>query len=111
MVAWIGICSIIILTIVPANDRPTLTEEWLGETAGHLVDHVLAFSLVSAAFVIGYCRFLFAWLLSLAFCYCGVIELLQVPLPTRHARLSDFIIDFAASAITMTIVRFFQSPA
>jgi VanZ family protein len=111
VVAWIGICSIIILTVVPANDRPTLTEDWLGETTGHLVDHVLAFSLASAAFAVGYCRFSLAQLVLLAFCYCGGIELIQVPLPTRHARLSDFIIDFATASVTMIIARFTQLAA
>jgi len=43
-------------------------------------------------------------LLLLAFLFCGAIELLQVPLPTRHARLSDFVIDFVASCFAIGLV-------
>ena len=58
----------------------------------------------AGAFAIGY-RFSLFWLLTSAFLYCGGIELLQIPLPTRHARVSVFLIDFAAAAIAMVLVR------
>lgn len=101
--AWIGIIAIVILSVVPANERPTIAEDWFGELFGHLIEHVAAFAVVAAAFAIGY-RFSLFWLLTLAFFYCGGIELLQIPLPTRHARVSDFLIDFAAAAIAMILV-------
>jgi len=104
ILAWIGIIAIVVLSIVPANERPTLAEDWLGQLFGHLADHVAAFALVAGAFAIGY-RFSLFWLLTLAFLYCGGIELLQIPLPTRHARVSDFLIDFATAAIAMVLVR------
>jgi VanZ family protein len=53
---------------------------------------------------IGY-RFSLLRLLTLAFLYCGAIELMQIPLPTRHARVSDFAVDFAAAALAMGLVR------
>jgi len=71
---------------------------------GHLIEHGAAFALVAAAFAIGY-RFSLLRLLLLALLYCAGIELLQIPLPTRHARVSDFFIDFAAAAIAMALVR------
>jgi hypothetical protein len=43
-------------------------------------------------------------LLQLAFLFCGGIELLQVPLPTRHARLSDFVIDVFGSCFAIGLV-------
>jgi VanZ family protein len=76
----------------------------LGALFGHLTEHVAAFALVAAAFAIGYRLSLFR-LLTLALCYCGGIELLQIPLPTRHARVSDFLIDFAAAVVAMALVR------
>jgi VanZ family protein len=44
-------------------------------------------------------------LLLLAFLFCGGVELLQIPLPTRHARGIDFVIDLftACSAIAITL--------
>ena len=37
--------------------------------------------------------------------FCGGIELMQAGLPTRHARISDFVIDFMASVLAMAIAR------
>jgi VanZ family protein len=104
VLAWIGIVGIVILSVVPANERPTPAQGWFGALFGHLTEHVAAFALVAAAFAIGY-RFSLFRLLTLALCYCGGIELLQIPLPTRHARVSDFLIDFAAAIVAMALVR------
>lgn len=93
VLAWAGILAIIYLSVVPAVDRPvTGTGQW--------VEHFTAFALVAGAFAIGH-RFSRIRLLLLAFFFCGGIELLQVPLPTRHARLSDFIVDFIASCFAI----------
>ena len=51
----------------------------------------LIFALVGGAFAIGY-RFSLIRLLVLAVFFCGGVELLQLPLPTRHARVSDFLV-------------------
>jgi hypothetical protein len=103
VLAWIGILTIIVLSIVPADERPVTG-------AGHLPEHVAAFVPVAAAFAVGYHRLSLMWRLSLAFLFCGGIELLQIPLPTRHARVTDFIIDLFASwsaiAITLTVEKF-----
>ena len=104
VLAWIGIIGIIILSVVPANERPTPGAAWFGELFGHIIEHVAAFALVAGAFAIGY-RFSLFRLLTLAFLYCGGIELLQIPLPTRHARVSDFLINFAASVVAITSVQ------
>ena len=97
--AWVGILAIIVLSVVPAADRPVTGPgmSW------HLFEHITAFALVAGTFAIGY-RFSLTRLFWLAFFFCGGIELLQIPLPTRHARVSDFIIDFAASYFAMGIV-------
>jgi VanZ family protein len=104
VLALIGIVGISILSVVPATERPTVAEAWFGELFGHLIDHVAAFALVAAAFAIGY-RFSLLRLITLALVYCAGIELMQIPLPTRHARVSDFLIDFAAAAFAMALVR------
>jgi VanZ family protein len=94
--AWVGILAIIILSVVPAADRPVTG-------AGHLFEHLAAYALVAGVFAIGYHRSLI-WTLLLAFFFCCGIELLQVPLPTRHARVTDFIIDFAGSCFAIGLV-------
>jgi hypothetical protein len=96
--AWVGILTIIILSVVPAVDRPVTG-------AGQLVEHFTAFALVAGVFAISYPLSLMR-LLLLALFFCGGVELLQVPLPTRHARISDFVIDFVASCIAILVVFF-----
>jgi len=97
MLSWIGIIVIIVLSVVPANERPVTG-------VGHLSEHTAAFAPVAGAFAIGYHLFSLARLLLLALLFCGAIELLQVPLPTRHARVSDFVIDLVASWLAMALV-------
>ena len=87
--AWIGIVAIIILSVVPAADRPVTG-------AGQLLEHFTAFAIVGGAFAIGY-RVSLIPLMFLAVLFCAGIELLQVPLPTRHARVSDFLVDVVHS--------------
>jgi hypothetical protein len=96
VLAGVGILVIIILSIVPAVDRPVTG-------AGQLPEHFAAFALVMGAFAIGFRRSPIQ-LLMLAFFFCGGIELLQVPLPTRHARIGDFVIDFIGSCFAIGIV-------
>jgi VanZ family protein len=98
-----------ILSVVPAHDRPMPTAGWFRlEVVARITEHVAAFGLVGTAFAIGY-RWSLFWLFTMAFLYCGGIELLQIPLPTRHARVSDFLIDFAAAAAAIALVRAAES--
>jgi hypothetical protein len=94
--AWFGILAIIILSVVPSSLRPDTG--W-----GHQFEHFVAFALVAGIFAIGY-RLPLMKLLVLAFLFCGGIELIQLPLATRHARLSDFFIDFFASCFAVVLV-------
>src|SRR5258705_9257709 len=91
-----GIFAVVILSIVPATERPVTG-------AGQRFEHFEAFALVAGAFAIGY-RLSLMRLLMLAFLFCGGIELLQVPLPTRHARLNDFVIDVFGSCFAIGLV-------
>src|ERR1700733_10118279 len=94
--AWVGISAIIYLSVVPAVDRPITG-------AGQSFEHFTAFALVAGAFAIGY-SFSLVRLLLLAFLFCGGTELLQVPLPTRHARMSDFVVHFVGSCFAIGFV-------
>ena len=94
--AWVGILAILVLSVVPADDRPVTG-------AGQGFEHFTAFALVAGMFAIGY-RLSLIRLLLLALFFCGAIELLQVPLPTRHARVSDFVIDLVGSYFAIAFV-------
>ena len=103
--AWIGLLAIIILSVVPAKDRPVTG-------AGQWLEHLAAFALVGGAFAMGY-RLLITRLLFLVVFFCAGIELLQVPLPTRHARVSDFLIDTAGACFAVFCIflaRWVSSP-
>jgi VanZ family protein len=93
-----GILAIIILSVVPAVDRPVTG-------LGQWFEHFTAFALVAGVFAIGY-RISIIRLVLLAFFFCGGIELLQVPLPARHARVSDFVIDVVGSCFAIGLVFF-----
>ena len=88
---------LLVLTVVPAAERPVTGLQ-------HDVEHFAAFAL---------CGMLVAgsfgaktWLLLLAGTgYSLLLECLQIPLSTRHARLEDFIVDSIAIAIGILFVR------
>jgi VanZ family protein len=94
--AWVGIMVIIFLSVVPAVDRPVTG-------AGQWWEHFTAFALVAGVFTIGYRLSLIRLLLCAVF-FCGGVELLQVPLPTRHARVSDFVVNIIGSCFGIGFV-------
>ena len=63
--AWFGILAVVILTVVPATERPVTG-------AGQRFEHFVAFALVAGAFAIGH-RLSLMRLLMLAFLFCGGI--------------------------------------
>jgi uncharacterized membrane protein len=96
--AWFGVAAIFILSVVLADERPVTG-------TGQAFEHFTAFGLVAGMFAIGY-RFALIRLLLMALLFCGGIELLQVPLPTRHARVSDFAVDLLGSYFAIGLVAF-----
>jgi len=89
--AWTLLITIVILSLVPAQDRPVTG-------LPHWVEHFSIFFATGLAFGVGYPqRPLFQFVALLAF--TAAIELAQLLVPGRHARLSDFVID--ASGVTV----------
>jgi VanZ family protein len=83
--AWTLLITIVILSLVPAHDRPVTA-------LPHSLEHLTIFFAAGLAFGIGYPqRRLFQFVALLAF--TAAIELAQLLVPGRHARLSDFLID------------------
>jgi VanZ family protein len=91
VVAWLLTLAIVMLSLGPPSTRPVTG-------AGHNFEHLLIFVATGAAFGLGYPRrFLLLPVALLAF--TGAIEVAQMMVPGRHARLSDFLTDAAASCV------------
>lgn len=83
--------AIVALSVVPPEFRP--------ETgAPHDVEHSAVFALFGFALVVGYRPPVLAWL-TLGPLFAASVELAQIYVPGRHARLSDFLVDAASAAI------------
>jgi VanZ family protein len=80
-----------VLTIVPAQFRPVT-----GAPAS--VEHFAMFFLIGAAFALGYSRSDYPFYAA-AIAFSGALEVLQLFVPGRHARLSDFVIDALSAVI------------
>ncbi len=90
-VGWILALAIIVLSVVPASLRP--------ETgAPHNLEHFTIYFITGIAFGLGYDRRR-ALMAVLFVLYAGAIEIAQLFIPGRHARLSDFIVDALAMCI------------
>ena len=96
IIAWCLGATIIILSLVPPDLRPVTR-------APHSLEHFVMYSVTGLMFGLGYTQknVLLAFLLTL---YVGVVELAQLWVPGRHARLSDFIIDAIAVNVGVLMV-------
>ena len=89
---------LLVLTVVPAADRPDTGIQ-------HDVEHFGAFLLPGLLFAFGFeVRTRAMLLMSIAF--SAILECMQVPLETRHARLEDFFVDAAGMCAGILIARF-----
>ncbi len=83
-------------TLGPPGLRPHSN---LGQNA----EHALAFGLVGLAFALAYPRHR-SLAAGLTVVFAGVLELLQLFVPGRHARLEDFLVDALATLAGFAIV-------
>ena len=91
LLAWGLAAAIAYATLGPATQRPHSN---LGQNG----EHAFAFVLLGLAFGLAYARAP-ARTALLVIVYTGLIEVLQFLAPGRHARLSDFVTDAAASCL------------
>jgi len=83
--AWLLAAAVTFATLGPADWRPHAD---LGQDG----EHALAFILTGLAFGLAYPRRRWA-VAAVAVVLIGVLELMQLWAPGRHARLEDFIVD------------------
>jgi len=99
--AWSLVAMIVILSLVPPTLRP--------ETgAPHGLEHFIIFAATGFAFGLGHKRGhdLLAILLVI---FSGTVEIAQLFVPGRHARLGDFIIDAVAACIGIVMAPLLSS--
>jgi VanZ family protein len=89
--AWLLVIGLVVVTVVPASERPVTGVE-------HGYEHFLSFGFVGFVFALTYSRRPIFLMLS-AIVFAALLELIQIPLPTRHARLEDFLTDALGSCI------------
>jgi VanZ family protein len=93
--AWASIIALVILTIVPADLRPTTP-------LPHSVEHIAAFAI--AGTFVGLSFRLHPLALSMSgVVFAACLEMLQLGLPTRHPRLTDFLENTLGSWIGLAI--------
>jgi VanZ family protein len=92
--AWLLAAAVTFATLGPPNYRPHSN---LGQDG----EHALAFVLIGIAFGLAYPRHRMTVVLAIVL--TGVLELLQLFAPGRHARMEDFIVDAIAACAGFVI--------
>ena len=90
LLAWLLAAAITFATLGPPRYRPH------AEIFSHDGEHALAFVLLGLAFALAYPRQRI-WAAGLSVILIGALELLQLFVPDRHARLEDFLVDALAA--------------
>jgi VanZ family protein len=102
-IAWLLAITVVVLSVVPARLRPVTA-------APHDIEHALIFLLTGLAFGFAYQHRRALQLVGLTV-FAGMVEVAQIWVPTRHARLSDFLVDsvacFVGVGISMVAARYF----
>jgi VanZ family protein len=93
--AWLLVLVIIALSVGPPSTRPVTG-------AGHNFEHLAIFLAMGVAFGLGYPRRVIVLPIALLG-FSAVIEIVQMVVPGRHARLSDFLTDAAASCLGVAV--------
>ncbi|MFG1230261.1 VanZ family protein [Xanthobacter wiegelii] len=94
--AWLFVVALLVLSVVPAAERPVVIPE-------HDLEHAIAFVIAGALWAAAYPRSLVVTVLILVG-FTAAIELIQMFVPTRHARFSDFVVDAVAISAGALIV-------
>ena len=95
IVGWALIIAIVVMTVVPPSLRVVTG-------APHIVEHALIFSAAGIAVRLGY-ELRLSVGCAAAVVSCAALELVQLAIPGRHARVSDFVVDAAAASTGLGI--------
>lgn len=95
IIAWILAAAVAFATLGPPTYRP---HSELGQDG----EHALAFILVGLAFGLAYGRNRWATV-AVSVVMIGMLEILQLWMPGRHARLQDFVVDALAACVGLAL--------
>jgi hypothetical protein len=95
IIAWLLTAAVTFATLGPPRLRP---HSGLGQDG----EHALAFVLVGLAFGVAYPRHR-RLTAVLAVILIGMLELLQLWMPGRHARWEDFVVDALAACVGIVV--------
>jgi VanZ family protein len=94
-IAWTALGAVVVLSLVPVGLRPV-------SALPHMYEHFTAFLLVGLAFGMAYPgQQLTIGLASVP--TAATIELLQLFVPGRHARVSDFVVNAAGACVGLAL--------
>jgi len=93
--AWLLAAAVTFATLGPPRFRPH-------SDFGQNGEHALAFILVGLAFGLAYPRHRLLTAV-IAVVMIGILEILQLWMPGRHARLADFVVDALAACAGLAI--------
>lgn len=91
LTAWLLACAITVLSLSPASLRPVTV-------VPHDLEHLGIFLAMGLAFGAGYFSRPWAVFGGLLI-FSGVIEIAQLFVPGRHARITDFVFDAGAACV------------
>jgi VanZ family protein len=94
-VGWILLIGIVVMTVVPPALRVVTG-------APHNVEHAMIFLTTGAAFGLGY-QLRISVMCAAAVVFCACLEVVQLAVPGRHARVSDFLVDAVAACMGIAI--------
>jgi VanZ family protein len=95
IIAWLLAAAVSFATLGPPSYRPHSS---LGQDG----EHALAFILIGVAFGLAYTEHRLR-VAVIAVMMIGTLELLQLWMPGRHARLEDFIVDALTACVGLAI--------
>jgi VanZ family protein len=95
LIAWLLAAAVTFATLGPPGSRP---HSDLGQNG----EHALAFVLVGLAFGLAHSRRRWSTA-AISVVLIGVLEILQLWAPGRHARLEDFVVDALAACAGFVI--------
>src|SRR5262245_176246 len=94
---WILVIAFTVLSLGPPSRRPA------SGVASRNLEHLAIYLATGLAFAVGY-RERLAGMAAGLIAFAGAIELVQLFVPGRHARLSDFIIDALAACAGVALL-------
>jgi VanZ family protein len=86
-----------LFTVVPADERPLTF-------LPHHVEHFVAFGIAGTLIGLAFAMETLTMLIASA-CFTIGLECVQIPLPSRHARLSDVVVDTVAICAGVLLAR------